>query len=549
MRIGLLVLLAALIGFSLAGWQAPLIGASVLGPPLLFALYFRESGLHRDLPGHWQALTVGMALALGVGWGLIGGRYVSAATDVGLHANRPATYILVIGLVFPIAGAMLMIVPAMAVRALGADDREALDGFAVGSLGAVFFTAATTLTRLAPQLATGPWTDGQPLGPILAEAGIRGLVMPIVAAAVGGFVGIALWFDKDRTPRLAPAAIAAAIGAMVSIYAVLGLVETMRTPDAGQLVLHLLIAGLTLLVLRTAVQGALLRESHGGIAGEQPLLCAHCDHVVPSAPFCPSCGVATRAASRSSRTARRVVAPGQARPQLAYALPAGNYAATPAPRTKHGRVLLVTGLGLTIAAAAAFVVSLTITPKGQRYMCPPECGHPPMGVPVAAMPRFVARNEEFSVSYPGAGTSYKAQTDPNGLVLDYTAGDTGTMELFGQPAAGQTPRQIIDHLLKRSYPNAAVEYEIPNASVGYQPGYGVVADVYPTDPDSAYTHLRVVVLAAVKNDYALVASAIGPFHRFSPDYGSAHPSGANLELALDMGKYVNSFRWRGDPPR
>ena len=172
-----------------------------------------------------------------------------------------------------------------------------------------------------------------------------------------------------------------------------------------------------------------------------------------------------------------------------------------------------------------------------------------MGVPVAAMPRFVAHNEEFSVSYPGAGTSYKAQTDPNGLVLDYTAGDTGTMELFGQPAAGQTPRQIIDHLLKRSYPNAAVEYEIPNASVGYQPGYGVVADVYPTDPDSAYTHLRVVVLAAVKNDYALVASAIGPFHRFSPDYGSAHPSGANLELALDMGKYVNSFRWRGDPPR
>jgi hypothetical protein len=47
----------------------------------------------------------------------------------------------------------------------------------------------------------------------------------------------------------------------------------------------------------------------------------------------------------------------------------------------------------------------------------------------------------------------------------------------------------------------------------------------------------------------LVAAAVGPYHEFSRDFGSGHPSGANLQLALDMGKYVNSFTWRGGSPR
>ena len=79
--------------------------------------------------------------------------------------------------------------------------------------------------------------------------------------------------------------------------------------------------------------------------------------------------------------------------------------------------------------------------------------------------------------------------------------------------------------------------------VGYEPGYGAVFDQYPQDSSGEYTRLRLVTLCAVKNDYALVASAIGPYHEFTPSFGTGHPSGANLALALDMGKYVNSFRW------
>ena len=77
----------------------------------------------------------------------------------------------------------------------------------------------------------------------------------------------------------------------------------------------------------------------------------------------------------------------------------------------------------------------------------------------------------------------------------------------------------------------------------------MAADDYPQDGSGTYMRLRILVLAAVKNDYALVASAVGPYHEFSPSFGNGHPSGANLQLALDMAKYVNSFVWRGDSPR
>ena len=45
---------------------------------------------------------------------------------------------------------------------------------------------------------------------------------------------------------------------------------------------------------------------------------------------------------------------------------------------------------------------------------------------------------------------------------------------------------------------------------------------------------------------ALVAFATGPYRSFGPDSGPGLPSAANLQLAQDLGKYVNSFQWAGD---
>ena len=97
-------------------------------------------------------------------------------------------------------------------------------------------------------------------------------------------------------------------------------------------------------------------------------------------------------------------------------------------------------------------------------------------------------------------------------------------------------------------PDATVAYVLPNTTVGYQLGFGEVLDIYPQGGPTV-TRTRLVLMVAVKNDLALVGVAIGPYRKFAPGDGPGVPSGANLELAQDLGKYVNSFLWKGDPPR
>jgi hypothetical protein len=230
-------------------------------------------------------------------------------------------------------------------------------------------------------------------------------------------------------------------------------------------------------------------------------------------------------------------------------VPDDSYQAAVVRHTSHVALLGSLSLVAALVIGVTIAVSLWLTPSEVKYVCPPDCGRPPIGQPVTVNPRFTAADGSFSVSYPGPDTAYTAEFDPNGVTLDLHAGDGGTLHLFGEPADRRTPRDIAEQLLLKTYPNATVDYEIPNALVGYQPGYGVIADVYQAGPNSGESRLRVLIMVAVKNGLALVAAAAGPYHEFSPDFGSGHPSGANFFLALDIGKYVNSFMWRGDPVR
>src|SRR5258708_15482013 len=96
-------------------------------------------------------------------------------------------------LAIPLGGAIRMLVPVVLARMSRPAIRESLDGFVIGSLGATSFTAASTLTRLAPQLATGVVARDRPISSLLIEAGIQGLAVPFTAAALGGMGGAALW--------------------------------------------------------------------------------------------------------------------------------------------------------------------------------------------------------------------------------------------------------------------------------------------------------------------------------------------------------------------
>ncbi|TDO17739.1 putative copper export protein [Mycobacterium sp. BK086] len=482
-RVALLVFVAVLVAFAELRWQAPMIATAVCGLPLLFVIYLREIDARRTVGLRGVVVSGLLGLGLAVGWALIAGPIVARAYDVALGAQADVGQVLLFGVAVPVSEALLMMVPAVVVRLTDRSPRDPLGGFAIGAFGATVFTGAATAILLVPQLAMGVTAPDRSVGSLLVEALVEGVAWPLVGVATGGIIGIALWFTKPAKASRASAALLL----VLLVVTAMGVVDVIAMPSAWYGVLHLLIAAAAMVVLRFVL-----------------------------------------AAVTRRRTPEEARATGQ---------------------SSYPRVLGWLAAGLSVAVVVGVVVSARITPAPEVFACPPDCGRPPLGTPVETNPRFSGDDGAFSVAYPGNGSAYDVAFDPpgvNGVELTYTGGDTGTLTLFGEPARDRTARQVVAQIVDSRYPGATIDYEIPNASVGYQPGYGVVADVFPTSSSATYTPLRVIVMAAVKHDYALIAAAIGPYHRFGPDYGDGHPSGANLELAMDMGKYVNSFRWHGD---
>lgn len=226
------------------------------------------------------------------------------------------------------------------------------------------------------------------------------------------------------------------------------------------------------------------------------------------------------------------------------AVPPGRYTVRGMPRARTWPVLavLAVGLGAGYGGIAVWDALVRDTPI---YNCPPDCGSPPNAVPVANLPRFEAPG--FSVSRPPEDPRWAVTTGDDGVTARLVNGG-GVMRLFSQPAVDLVARQVVERLMAQQFPGATVAYELPNAMLGYQIGYGVVADLQ-TPGLGTGGNLRLIVMAAVKNDLALIAVAEGPFRRFSPDFGPGPPSAANLEIAMDLGTYVESFSWKGDAPR
>jgi hypothetical protein len=485
-RIALIVLIAALASFATMRWSIPMLGTALSGLPLLFVIYLHEIGARKAIPIRYLAAVTILAIVLGVGWALIAGPAIADAYNSAAGGAMTVGQEFVWWVVIPFSEALLMVAPGVLVRVVDRTRRDPLDGFTIGALGALVANSASTATLLAPQLAMGVTTDTEPVHALIVEALVEGLAWPTTALATGGIFGIALRIKPPaNTSRRSRWLRSAALLAVLANLTVMAVIDVLPISLNWYLGLQLFIAALAVLALRIT----LTRDS---------------DAVVP---------------------------------------------VTPSRKSAYLRVLgpLTAGVGVTVAIGIA--VATTLAPIPEHYVCPPDCGKPPLGDPVETNPRFSGDDGAFSVAYPGEGSAYEVTFDPpgiNGVQLNYVGGDTGVLTLFGEQAGERTPEQVAQQLLSSKYPGATVDYEIPNASVGYQPGYGVVADVYPRDTSSGYSRLRVIIMAAVRYDYALIAMASGPFHKFSPSYGTGHPSAANLEVAMDMGKYVNSFRWNGD---
>lgn len=318
-RLGLVALVVAIVACAVFRLPAALIAVAVLGLPTLFLIYLWESDAVRDLTACTVALTAAIGIVLGVGWVLLTGAFMARSSGIAVGAGVGGMQMLREGVAFPLGAAILVTIPAVIVRLLGPPTRESLDGFMIGALGSLMCTGAATLTRLVPQLRTGV-VSKTPMSHFLVEAGIRGITVPLIAAAAGGLIGAALWFRRPESkqqqhPGIARFVLVLFAAAVILVYVSLGMVDVSRMGQWLMLALYAALAVVALMALRLGLHLALLHEAHDPIAVDEPLVCSRCGHIVPDMAFCPSCGVAARASSRSSREHRRSMRPQRADPE------------------------------------------------------------------------------------------------------------------------------------------------------------------------------------------------------------------------------------------
>ncbi len=487
----IVLVLAVAVALRLPG---AIITVAALGLPLLLVICWLRAGVLRALP-RWAVLTtVVLSIGLAAAWVVLTGDLITTMTDSAFDEGTAGRRVLRDGLGIAEGGSLLMLVPTVVVRVLWRTPRQVHDGFVIGGLAALLFTGTATLTRLAPQLAATPVGHHRPVHWLLMEAAVRGVTVPLTAACAGGLIGAALWSDRRaRNPRPATFAVIVVCGiAVLGAYAVTGWADVEGIPQSAILAWHVGLAVIAFIALRISLRLTIRDE------GNHP-------EAVPSDEG------------------------------------AGRQRLSPIPVIATWLVTMV-----TLSAIAIVVPAQTVTPP-PRYNCPPDCGSPPQGRPVSVNPRFTTADRSYSVAYPAPGSAYDVRVDGNGVTATSTWGDRGTMRLTSEPAAGRTPQEVARSFVARSFPIATTAFEIPNAMVGFEPGYGEVADIFPLKLDNSSRRLRSVVVVAIKNDLALIAAAIGPYHEFGPNFGPGRPSPTNLQIAEDLGRYVNSFRWRGDP--
>ena len=303
--IGVLVAVLVLVNIAVSG---PLGVLSVIGWPLLFLIYVWQSDGFRDIPIRILAVAAVLGVALGVGWWLGAARIVAGSYGVSTGAGQVLLGdALNIGLLVSLGGGVMMLIPAVVTRLFPTPHRESVDGFVVGAFGALWYSTAATTTILAPQFAEGLMLQRSP-GRLLEDSLTYGIINAVVTTAAGGLVGLALWFTPDdgpgRTPRRARAAVIGCAVLGVLCYAGLWWIDALGLSRTVELTAKTVVAVLALLVVRAGVQIALLHERPDP-ARDTPILCVHCETVVPDAPFCVACGAAGRASSRTSRRLRR----------------------------------------------------------------------------------------------------------------------------------------------------------------------------------------------------------------------------------------------------
>jgi hypothetical protein len=543
-RVAFALAVGVLVIVAVAGLQAPVIAVSALAVPLLFLVYVFEIDPLEVRFAVPTALLFVAGAALGVGWGLLLGPLAAGSLLPAYSPSLLTGGVLVSAVVVPVAGLLLMVLPVAVLRLWRSEPSEALDGFTGGAAGALGLTLAATLTELAPLLRHGNVVPGSSVLAVLTQALVRGVSVPVVAAATAGYVGATLWQRRGRgsaaggrwltSPLLALAvALALAVG--------LGFADDAGLPDIILLAVHLAAAALALLGVRVGLHHVLLHEQRDVRIGP-PRRCPHCHRVVPAMPFCPHCGVAEQATTLNPLPLVRTRSPGRSGRDPAAGRQLGH---------RHVLTALIAGLG---ALTAVLVVIALVTPPAAARPCTSLRCFAPFGPVPVHQPHVYTAAAGWSVrwfpadavfsAHPPA-TSASASADQ--LRLEFTTpaspAEEGQLVFVGIPAGGRSAAEIVGGLQRANAPNAVPDYVLPGPSVGYVPGYGEAFQTTPNSADATPVRFEVVITCAVRSGYAICAYAAGP--QVDLNRVVNHPTLSKLALALWADPDINGVRWKG----
>jgi len=305
-RLALALLLVTIVVLSALRANMPMGAIAVLGGPVLFLVYLWQSDALREIPVRALVIAAGIGVGTAVAWWFLAGRLLASSYGVTPAAGQALLNVLAgYTLAVTTGGAVLMVLPAVVVRLLRVPVDDCMDGFVIGAFGALAHMVAATITWMMPQIVAGLLDPQSPLR-LLQDAITYGVIDPLITVALGGLVGLSLWFrpnPADRHHRAARGALTVCTVSAAILYLGVWTVDALAQPEILGLAVNVVLAVLALLTLRCGVQVALLHGAPDPATG-RPVLCVHCEKVVPDTAFCPSCGAATRASSRSSRRLR-----------------------------------------------------------------------------------------------------------------------------------------------------------------------------------------------------------------------------------------------------
>jgi hypothetical protein len=219
------------------------------------------------------------------------------------------------------------------------------------------------------------------------------------------------------------------------------------------------------------------------------------------------------------------------------------------PHKRHRlRHWLLAIFGVILGMFILLIVAALLAPSPVQCS-PPACAVPPPRVgPIPRPHRFLSSQFGYSLHYSTANIT-PSSTTASSIAWDATLGDGSTVawSFGGTLAANRDAQQIVQDVQSNHFADANLAYTIPDAALGYTPGYGNIYDLTESPGNGQVLHERLVIMAAVKHGVAVVFTGVGPYRQTSAK-NDGHPNPADTPLVGldDVEQSVMSVIWKGD---